>query len=210
MTAAERQRHRRARLAAERPPKRDIRAEKLSRLFAEVERLRAELGMPPQPDPRDGEIARLQAEVARLQSEVERLARAAEKAPGDDEGYRAVVRRLQREIERLKAERRTPFADAAILSALEQVSKLADNKGIEPQDAGQAAVLKNSIDLAIRDELERRRKAFNRIEKSIAKLAAIVPDAATIRRRNLMRMINHLATPEGERANARAALARMK
>jgi hypothetical protein len=48
MTAAERQRKRRARLAAERPP---------------------------QHDPRDDEMSRLQAEVARLQSEVERLAR---------------------------------------------------------------------------------------------------------------------------------------
>jgi hypothetical protein len=153
-------------------------------------------------------MSRLQAEVARLQSEVERLARAAEKVPGDDEEHRAAVRRLQREIEWLKAERRAPFADAAILDAGRKAKSLFSS--IKPPAGGRAKGLMDSINVAIHAELERRRKAFGRIEKSLAELTAIAPDKARDLRRKLEAMIADPSASEGERANARAALARRK
>jgi hypothetical protein len=210
MTPAERQQKRRARLAAERP-KRDIRVDKLSRLFVEVERLRAELGMH---DPRDVEMSRLQAENTRLQADVARLqAGAAEKTPGDDEEHRAVVKRLQRRIAQLEAERRVPFADAAILQAERRAKSLF--KSIKPTAGGKAEMIRaktlmDGINVAIHNELERRRKVLGRIEKSLAELTAIAPDKARDLRRKLEAMATDPGASEGERANARAAIARMK
>jgi hypothetical protein len=158
------------------------------------------------------EVARLQQEVADLRAELqkaqqENARRRQEKAPGDDAEHRAAVKRLQREIERLKAERRAPFADAAILNAGRKAKSLFSS--IKPPAGGRAKGLMDSINVAIHAELERRRKAFGRIEKSLAELTAIAPDKA----RDLRRKLEAIADPsasEGERANARAALARRK
>jgi hypothetical protein len=213
LTPAERQRKRRARLAAERPPKRDIRVDKLSRLLAEVERLRAELGMH---DPRDVEMSRLQAEVARLQAEVAQWramagspSRPAMSPPHNDadDELRRQVKRLRREADGLKAQHRAMCDDGTLVRIMRRTERMA--KSVLSEDALNAKWLLKDIHSSIGSELERRRKACATIDRKVEKLAAIAPDKATELRRKIEMLANDPGATDDERAAAAAALAKL-